>query len=292
MEQVSASARFWWLLRRAAVLVYEENCLSVSKGAAYSALLSLFPVLTTIAAILVQTKATSVLQVLSRFLAQVAPPGTEEILLNRFAVQGEKPVSLLVIATLLSLYAASGVMLSLMEGFNGVYHVPTNRTFVRNRAVAALLVFSTALPAVGASALILFGSRTERWIIAQYGNLPITATFNAGILLAGQVARYAVALLTVVLVTIVLYFVGTNRPQRWRQVWGGAVVSTVLWLAATQGFAWYVRNMADYNIFYGSVGAVIALIVWMYLLAVITLYGCAYNAARERLQAAEEQLLD
>ncbi|MBK5292701.1 MAG: YihY/virulence factor BrkB family protein [Acidobacteriia bacterium] len=269
------------------MLVYEENCLSVSKGVAYSALLSLFPVLTTITAILVQTKATPVLQVLSRFLSEVAPPGTEEMLLNRFAVQGEKPVSLLVIATLLSLYAASGLMLSLMEGFNGVYHVPTNRTFLRNRAVAALLVFSTALPAVGASVLILFGSRTERWIIAKLGDVPMSASFDEGVLLAGQLARYAVAFATVVLVTIVLYFVGTNRPQRWRQIWSGAVVSTVLWLAATQGFAWYVRNIAGYNFFYGSVGAVIALIVWMYLLAVITLYGCAYNAALERLRLAE-----
>jgi membrane protein len=291
VESVAPLSRFWWLMRTAAVLVYEENGLSVSKGAAYSALLSLFPVLTTLAAILVQAQAGPLLDVLSDLLYQAAPPGTEDLLLNRFTGHGEKPVSLLVFATLLSLHAASGVMLSLMEGFNGVYHVPTERSFLRNRAVAVLLVFSTALPAVGASALIVFGSRTEQSFLLRLGAIQ-SAQITGGILFIGQIVRYAVALVTVVLVTVVMYYIGTNRPQRWAQVWSGAVVATVLWLAATQGFAWYVRNMAGYNFFYGSVGAVIALIVWMYLLAVIALFGCAFNAARERLLNAELESAD
>ena len=56
------------------------------------------------------------------------------------------------------------------------------------------------------------------------------------------------------------------------------VVATVLWLLATSGFAWYVRNMAHYNVMYGSVGAGIALLVWMYLMAAIALIGCEFNA--------------
>jgi membrane protein len=52
--------------------------------------------------------------------------------------------------------------------------------------------------------------------------------------------------------------------------------------AATTGFAWYVRNIANYSVLYGSIGAVIALLVWMYLLSVIALVGCEYNAVRER----------
>jgi membrane protein len=283
MDRVGPAARLWWLARRAAVLVYQENCLAVSKGAAYSALLSLFPVLTTIAAILVQLKARPVLGVLSALLEQVAPPGTEEMLLARFAVQGTRPVSLLVAATLLSLYAASGVMFSLMEGFNNVYHVPVNRTFFRNRGVAALLVFVTALPAVGASALILFGTRTERAVLSKLTGQPA----GDSVLLAGEITRYVIALATVVLVTAALYHIGTHRAQKWRNVWPGAVAGTLLWLVATQAFAWYVRNMAGYNVFYGSVGAVLSLLVWMYLLALIALYGCAFNAARERLLEAE-----
>jgi membrane protein len=68
-----------------------------------------------------------------------------------------------------------------------------------------------------------------------------------------------------------------------RVVWPGAFLATALWLLATSAFAWYVRNIANYNVLYGSIAAVIALLVWMYLLALIALLGCEYNAVRERL---------
>ena len=58
-----------------------------------------------------------------------------------------------------------------------------------------------------------------------------------------------------------------------------------LWLGVTVIFAWYVRNLANYNVMYGSIGGVIALIVWMYLLAAIALFGCEFNAERERIRA-------
>ena len=84
------------------------------------------------------------------------------------------------------------------------------------------------------------------------------------------------------LVAACLYYFGPYRPQRWRFVWPGALLATVLWLLATSGFGWYVRNMAHYNVMYGSVGAGIALLVWMYLMAVIALIGCEFNAEYER----------
>lgn len=276
----SRLGRFWWLVRRALVITYEENCLSISKGAAYSGLLALFPVITATATILVEAKARPVLQVLSQLLAEILPPGTENLVLNRFVVAGEKPALLLVLATLLALYAASGFMMSLMEGFNNVYHVPTGRPFLRQRAVAALLVFAAALPAIAASALILLGTRTERSVL-RWG-ISESRPLTGGILLAGEIARVAVAVGAIALVTGLLYYLGPNRPQRWRQVWPGAWLATALWLAATTAFGWYARNIAGYNVLYGSVGAVIALLVWMYLLAVISCAGCAFNAAREQ----------
>jgi membrane protein len=60
-------------------------------------------------------------------------------------------------------------------------------------------------------------------------------------------------------------------------------VATILWSAATMVFGWYVRNIANYNLLYGSIGAVIALLVWMYVLAVVALIGCEYNAVWEKL---------
>ena len=68
------------------------------------------------------------------------------------------------------------------------------------------------------------------------------------------------------------------------RVWPGAFLATVLWLAATAGFAWYVgHRLSSYNVFYGSIGAVIVLLIWLYLLACIALIGCEFNAERERI---------
>jgi membrane protein len=64
------------------------------------------------------------------------------------------------------------------------------------------------------------------------------------------------------------------------------VLATIFWLLATAGFAWYVRNIGHYNVMYGSVGAGIALLVWMYLIAVIALIGCEFNAEYERAAAS------
>jgi membrane protein len=86
----------------------------------------------------------------------------------------------------------------------------------------------------------------------------------------------------VVLITALVYYFAPNRKQTFRTVFPGAALATLLWLLATAAFAWYVRHIANYNVLYGSVGAGLALLVWMYMLAVINLFGCEFNAARER----------
>ena len=61
------------------------------------------------------------------------------------------------------------------------------------------------------------------------------------------------------------------------------MVATVLWLLATTGFGWYARHIARYNVMYGSIGVSIALLVWMYLMSLIALLGCEFNAEYERM---------
>lgn len=273
--------RFWWLLKRAVVITYDEGCLSVAKGAAYSGLLALFPTLTAIAAVLVQVKARAVLEVMTKFVANILPPGTEEIVLTRFAIQGQRPTALLVLAVVLALYAASGFMISLIEGFNNVYRLPAGRHWLKNRGIAAVLVFCAAVPAIGASALILFGTRTEEHVIRWLQGVAPSEPLAVGLLWIGQGARVLVAFGSVVLVTGLLYFVGPNRDQRWRGVWPGAWVASGLWWGLTYVFAWYVRNIAGYNVMYGSLGAVMALLGWIYLIALAACVGCAFNAAME-----------
>ena len=271
------------MLRRAFFNSWLDGCWGIAKGAAYSGLLSLFPVLSSLAAILVQANADRVSEYLARFIFEVVPPGTAELIERQFRERGAQPLSLIVVAVLLSAWAASSLMMTLMEGFRAAYRLPGGRGIVQDRVVAFGLVFLSAMPAIGASALLVFGDKVEQGLLAMAGWIDAGGNIAAGVLVASKATRFAVSLGAVVLTTGVLYYVGPNRPQRWKDVWPGAFLATALWLAVTVIFAWYVRNLANYNVMYGSIGGVIALIVWMYLLAAIALFGCEYNAERERV---------
>jgi membrane protein len=284
------AARTFWLLRRAFIAAYEDNCFSIAKGAAYSFLLSLFPILTTLTSVLIHVNAQSVVHVIATFARQVVPPGTEDIVLSRLRERGAKPLSLPVVAMLLSLWAGSGAMISLIEGFQAAYRIPSGRPFLKQRAMAMFLVLIAAFPAVGASSLIIFGNRGEAAFIHWIGVSDISTPVE----IAWRVARYVLAFCTTAFVTGLLYFFGPNhRPEpeavpralgsRFLRVWPGAFLATALWLMATGGFALYVGHMANYNIFYGSIGTVIILLIWLYLIACIALLGCEFNAERERI---------
>jgi membrane protein len=278
-------AHFFGVLRAAFIGTYEDNCLSVAKGAAYSSLLSFFPVLTTLAAILVQAQATDVARNIATFLYEVVPPGTEEVVQQLFVVHGERPNYLLVTAVVLALWAASGAIMSMIEGFRSIYRIPSGRSFVTERLVAVFVVLVGAAPLVGASALIVFGTRAESFLIQRMGLAAAGADVQGWLELLSKALRFVLAFGSFVLVTALLYYVGPNRKQTWANVFPGAVLATVLWLISTLGFSWYVRHISNYNVLYGSVGAGLALLVWMYVWSVITLIGCEFNAARERLNA-------
>ena len=278
-------SRFLRVLRAALVATIMDNSLSIAKGAAYSSLLSFFPVLTTLAAILVQANATDVARNIASFLYNVVPPGTEDVVLTLFVVHGERPKYLLVSAVLLALWAASGAIMSMIEGFRSIYRIPSGRSFLAERGMAIFLVLVSTAPVVGASALIVFGNRAEVFLMRYLGFVAQNAEIQGWLELLSKTLRLGLAFGSFVLVTALLYYLGPNRKQTFANVFPGAVLATILWLISTLGFSWYVRHISNYNVLYGSVGAGLALLVWMYVWSVITLIGCEFNAARERLSA-------
>jgi membrane protein len=280
LTEVGKVSEFTGALRTALIATYEDNCLSIAKGAAYSSLLSFFPVLTTLAAILVQANASDVARTIANFLYEVVPPGTEDVVLTLFVVHGERPKYLLVSAVILALWAASGAIMSMIEGFRSIYRIPSGRTFVQERGIAILLVLVSTVPVVAASALIVFGTKIETYLLHRLG---LYADIQGWVELFSKALRLGLAFAAFVLVTAFLYYLGPNRKQSFANVFPGAVLATVLWLISTLVFSWYVSHISNYNLLYGSVGAGLALLVWMYVWSVITLIGCEFNATRERL---------
>ncbi len=274
---------FFWLLRRSLISTFDDGCIGTAKGAAYSALLAFFPVLTSAATILVQSHAGFVSRRLESGLSEIVPPGSEDLVVQQFRVTGARPLSLLVTAGLVSLWAASGVIKSLIEGFHAAYRVPRSRNFLHQTWVAMGLVLLAAVPILCASVLLLFGVQIETFVLARLKGEPILTPLAPVWQWVARLARYALALAAVVAATASLYRFGPYREQRWRHVWPGAVLATVVWLLSTSVFAWYTRNIAHYNVMYGSIGAAIALLVWMYVMALVALVGCEFNAVRERV---------
>lgn len=272
-------------LRRSLTAAFDDNCFGIAKGAAYSALLSFFPVLALAAAVLVRSGGSFASGTLESWLYAIVPPGAGDLVVQQFRAAGTRPAGLMTVASLIALWAASSVIKSLIEGFHAAYRVPRNRGFLHESGLAVSLALASATPLAAATMLIVFGGGVERQVLAWMKVDPLLHPWSWLWQWLCHVARYALALAASVTVAAGLLYFGPYRPQRWRYVWPGALLAAGLWLLTTMGFGWYVRNMAHYNAIYGSVGAGIALLVWMYLLAASALIGCEYNAVREREDA-------
>jgi membrane protein len=261
--------------------IYRNGALGSAKGAAYSALLSFFPVFSFMTAALVKADAAAVAHRITTLLYEFSPPQVERFLRESLAESARHSTSLRVVAIAFSLWAASGVMASLTEAFQRAYHSHEARGVVQQRLVAISLVLLALLPAVGATALVILGDRVENNVIRWLGVSGAGGALETGVRVLARLVRYATALSAVCLVTVSLYRFGP-RVTGPRTLLPGAALATVLWLLLTQGFAWYLNHVANYSMLYGSVSAVIAFLVWTYLLALVSMGGCEFNAALDR----------
>ena len=212
---------FLVLLRRSLLAAFDDGCLSSAKGAAYSALLSFFPVLASAATILLEVRAEFVSNTIENILSEVVPPGSEDLVMQQFRVSGARPLGVLVVAGLVSLWAASSVIKSLIEGFHVAYRVPRSRGFFHQSGVAMALVLASAVPLLCASLLILFGGQVEKsvlgWLKVEPGWTPLAWFWQ----LLSRLAQFLVEFATTAAVTACLYYFGPYRRQRWRFVWPG-----------------------------------------------------------------------
>jgi YihY family inner membrane protein len=100
--------------------------------------------------------------------------------------------------------------------------------------------------------------------------------------LQGYLVRNALFPGSIVAVGLIYYF-APNTRVRLRDVWFGAILAAVLWQLALEGFSWYLRNVSSFSV-HGSIGAVVAFLVWVYLSAVILLYGVEVTASYAKVR--------
>src|SRR4051794_35898653 len=263
------------LLRRAFWRSFKHGVFMNSKGAAYSSILTFFPALILAAWILSLTHRTEgFIHQIEFALRTVLPPGARGTALAYFQGHKTVPIREITSACTVMVLAASGVMISWMNGFRQAYEIEVNPWgFWRERAVAIFLVILGLAPMAFALFLVAFGNIIESWLLMQ-----LNGEIGVVVFMGWKLGRWLIAAVTSVTVIMLIYHWGLPRVQPWHRVLPGAILSTILWFPFTIIFGWYVTNYANYNLIYGFLGAGFALLVWLYVFSIIILIGGKFNA--------------
>jgi membrane protein len=292
--------RLLQMVRRAALAALEHDALTVAQATAYSAMVALFPALIVAAAVISLIPDTTPLRVqMAQFFNQVLPANVSPLLETYFSPthRSAHTARALLGAVVVSVTGASSVMLTLMEGFRRAYELPlTRRSFWPRRVRSLALVPVSLVPLAAASGLVVFGHLITHWLAAE-----VTPALRVPVLVISFVLRWTVAFAGSVGIIGVIYHLGTDlnkhmrehlepllrepwillrRDWSWRASLPGAALATVFWLVTTLLFGYYVTRFADYSRVYGSLGAAIALLFWLYIIALSVLLGAEFNAQR------------
>jgi membrane protein len=268
-----ALGRFWRLFRLSMWRAFEHDAFATAKGAAYSSILTFFPFLLVLGSVMATVRRGEVyLREVSYALGRILPAGSATALAY-LRGSTNRPVGLLVTTSLLTMWTASGVIVSWMDGFRRAYQLPKTWGLLQERLIAISLVLMAGLPLTFSTILVAFGSRIETRALFYIGH-----EFGPLLLLLWGLIRWIIAILTSIAVIQLIYHNAVPRTQPWHSVLPGAVLATAMWLLSTAFFGWYLQRYADYSIIYGSLGVGIALLVWMYLISLVVLIGAEFNA--------------
>ena len=186
-----AMLRFFRLMRLAVWRAFQHDAFSIAKASAYSAILTFFPALLVLGSILATSRnGAPYLREISYALSRILPAGANTAM-NFMRGAAQRPVSLLFTASLLTLWTASGVMVSWMEGFRRCYELPKDWGLVKERLISFLLVVFALVPMTFSTLLVAFGSKIETTILFYTAR-----EFSPYILLLWACIRWIIATLT------------------------------------------------------------------------------------------------
>jgi len=286
MRRIRRALRIPGMIKRAVAAMIDHDSMNLAQAAAYSAIVALFPALIVAAALIALLPDVNVFKIeAAEFFDEVLPPNVFPLLTSYFVSSTTGPDGqlysrgALVVTAIFSLLGGSGTIATLMEGLHRAAGVPFRCWgFWQKRGRSLLLVPLSLVPLAIASVLVVFGRLITEWV-AEHLIVEARPAFF-GIALA---LRWTIALAGVVGLSALIYHVGVpqrNRStprQSWVQTLPGAVVATAMWFISTLSFGWYVTRVANYSAVYGSLGAGIALLFWLYLVFLSVLFGAEFN---------------
>jgi membrane protein len=264
--------------RRTWARVYKDDVLGKAAQLSYFFIFALFPLLFFLASLLgyFTQSGTEMRAGLLRYLAAVVPRKASALIRDTLdeitvASSGGK-VSFGLLAALLTASFGMGAVISTL---NAAYGVKESRPWWKAQALAVGLTVALALLIISALALVLYGGSIGEWVA---GRLALGDAFT----LAWGVLQWLVVLATVLLAFALVYYFAPNvKDMRWQWITPGSVLGLALWLLVSFAFRVYLGYFDTYSATYGSLGAVMVLLLWLYLTGVAILVGGEMNAVIE-----------
>ncbi len=261
------------VVRNAIHDIMQNHTMAMAAGLSYYFVLSLFPLLILLAAIVAYLPIPNLFETVLGAMARVVPPDSMGLVRKIVAsIISPHRGSLLTLGILGTLWSASGGFNSLIEALNVAYDVPETRPIWKTRLVVSIqLMFIVGLLMVIGVGLMLVGPEFGSWLAAKVG-------------LSDQFAdmwnylRWGVSIGFAVLAVEVTYFIGPNVRQRFLSTLPGAAIGVGFWIGASYGLGAYFQHFANYNKTYGVLAAAIALMVWLYYSWFAILVGAELNS--------------
>ena len=246
---------------------------------AYYFLFALFPALLFLTALLAFLPVPNLMDTLMRYVERILPATAAGRLEQTVAeVTQQRRGGLLSLGAVLALWSASAGMASVMNALNVAYDLDDVRAWWKRRAVAIVLTVGFALFIIGGLVLLVFGPKLANWAMGLAGLASLPE-------LAWTIMTIPVALFFVTLGVALVYYLAPAGQQRWRWITPGSALAVGLWLLMSIGLRVYTASFGSYNATYGSIGAVILLMLWLYLTGFALLVGAEVDAEIEAAAA-------
>ena len=258
-----------------------DDMMVYAAALSYQLFFSLFPFVIFLLALLGVLNLTSFFDWLLKQSQTVLPGQASGMMQNILEqIRGQAAGGALSLGAVLALWSASTAVRMAMHALNVAYKVE-DRAAWKKFPLSLIYTALLAVLLIAAAVLMLIGPQLTSWVAQQVGMGPVFATVWTW-------ARIPVAIVLLMLVAALVYYLFPNTDQPFRLVTPGAVLAVIVWVLASLGFAWYVSNFASYNATYGALAAVIVLLFYFFISSAILLFGAELNSEVYH-QAAEEE---
>lgn len=250
--------------------IKEDDLSGLSAQLAYYFLLSLFPFLIFLFTLLPYLSIPQ--QYILDTIDGIAPAEAMNVIQKNVKdVLDHRNGGLLSFGIIGTIWSASNGINAIILAFNKAYNVKETRSFIVSRGVAILLTFGMMLVLILAVLIPVFGKSIGVFLFSQFG-------FAKEFLSLWNALSWVISALILFLIFTVLYWIAPNMKLKCKSAFPGAAFSTVGWILASLALSFYVGNFNNYSTTYGSIGAIIILMIWLYLTAFIIVLGGEINA--------------